>query len=551
MDGVPPAKSVIETESFCGLKKILRNQKEKMKLEDLLSNSQTSKLFSVQDDMFAAEIIQHIDPKVWKINSRDETTGNNLLHFFINKGFYSSLEYLLDSKSNQEDLRELVFQENKAGNTPLMSSLTQKMDEISKKLLQIMKTDPERLPESTYTPNKRKMTVLHLCAENGQNEFLLEILEDLNPAKLEESIFVSNKEQRTVLDMCKDEQTLLHILERLIEEASPTPTDIEERLKYCDYKKRNILNHWARNNLHRPIDYLMKHLSSETFKEMMLAQSSNGNNPMMVSALHSKKESLERFLHHICFHRDLYNEDDFENILHARDIQGDTLLALVLQQSGRLDAAKNIILDMEKKFHGAETDTDTNSNEDAAKGKRELLECLKENLKPSVEVQKAINDIENSLPKSFTQKAGIAARVFLKSLLIPVLVLFFDIGFDAILVGTYWDYENDDSQYNHEMCRNTTINSTTLRAHNQTSLHEDIQCEEEKQSEMPFVCIPLALDKFSRFNYSLVFVISPWVFYYIEYCQSVQWEKSVEVKRRKNENNTVNSSLSGDSGKKG
>ena len=284
---------------------------------------------------------------------------------------------------------------------------------------------------------------------------------------------------------------------------------------------------------------------------MMLVQSSNGNNPMMVSALHSKKESLEQFLHHICLHRDLYERDDLKKVLHAKDTHGDTLLALVLQQSGRLDAAKNTILDMEKKFHGAETDTDTNTNEDTAKGKRELLECLKENLKPSVEVQKAINDIENYLPKSFTQKAGIAARVFLKSLLIPVLVLFFDIGFDAILVGTYWDYENDDSQYNHEMCRNTTINSTTLRAHNQTSLHEDIQCEEEKQSAMPFVCIPLALDKFSRFNYSLVFVISPWVFYYIEYCQSVQWEKSVEVKRRKNENNTVISSLSGDSGKKG
>ena len=171
-EGDPDAKSVMGTECIFGLQRILKKENGKLQLENLLSPSQSSKLFEVRDDKFAAEIIQNIDPKVWKINSREETTGNNLLHFFINEAFYASLEYLLDSKSNQEDLRKLVFQENKAGNTPLMSSLTlnshEKMNEISQKLLQIMKTDPERLPESTCTPNKRKMTVLHLSAQNGK-----------------------------------------------------------------------------------------------------------------------------------------------------------------------------------------------------------------------------------------------------------------------------------------------------------------------------------------------------------------------------------------------
>ena len=534
---------MLRTESYTGLRKTLADPEERAKLEDILSESSPSKLFKIRDDKFAAEIIQKIDPEVWKIKSKNETRGDNLLHYFINEGFYLSFKYLLDTASSS-DLTELVFEQNKAGNTPLMSSLTQNMHAISHKLWQIMQKDVERFADTSSSLNQRKMTVLHLCAQNEENKLLLQIFKALHSTK-QDSLFTRTREGRTVLDICKDEDTLIQILELL------DLTQLEQDLQYCDHKDRNILNHWARNNLHLSIDYLQMNISKETFKEMILKESLNGKNPIMISALHSKKESLERFLHHICFYRSLY-KDDLDKILHSKDIYGDTILSLILQQSGRLDAAKNIILDMEKKYHGAETETcETHStmNKATDEGKRRLLKCLKEHLNPSVEVQKAIDDIESSLPKSTAKKAGICFRVILKSFLVPVLVLFFDIFFDGVLVYQYSDYENDDLIDDHEKCRNATLSSRMdLIYDNETSLRDDAHCEVEKRSAMPFVCIPLALDKYSRFNYSLAFVISPWIFYYIEYCQSVYWENSVKVAMN-HRIKLFNLSSSGDPGK--
>ena len=49
------------------------------------------------------------------------------------------------------------------------------------------------------------------------------------------------------------------------------------------------------------------------------------------------------------------------------------------------------------------------------------------------------------------------------------------------------------------------------------------------QTGSHYVCIPLGLNMMSRYYYSLAFVLSPWLFYYIEYCQSKYWEKFKEV----------------------
>ena len=125
----------------------MANPEERAKLKDILSKSSPSKLFEIRDDQFAAEIIQRIEPEVWKIKSKNETRGNNLLHYFINEGFYRSFKYLFDTASSS-DLTELVFERNKAGNTPLMSSLTQNMHAISLKLWQIMQKDVERFADT-------------------------------------------------------------------------------------------------------------------------------------------------------------------------------------------------------------------------------------------------------------------------------------------------------------------------------------------------------------------------------------------------------------------
>ena len=248
----------------------------------------------------------------------------------------------------------------------MMYSLTQmcekladtdkKMEEVRRKIWSITKRPEnfERITAASQFLNHRKMSLLHLCTQNGENKVLLAILKLLKDIeqqrdvqKIQEVIFHQSGERKTILDMCRDECTVIQILDMLIF------PDAEESLKYYDIGNRNLFNCWARRNFHRAIYHVQTRTSEQVFREMVLKRSTNGNNPMMVAALHNNKESLDMFLFHIGSHPCLYT-GDIDDILHNEDEYGDTLLALVVQQTGRLDAARNILLDMEKKHHGAE-----------------------------------------------------------------------------------------------------------------------------------------------------------------------------------------------------
>ena len=272
----------------------------------------------------------------------------------------------------------------------------------------------------------------------------------------------------------------------------------------------------------------------------------------MISALHSNKKCLSIFLHHIGLYQKCLYRDEIGDILHHESNFGHTLLALVLQQGGGLGAAEHFLLDLEREHHldaakdkqelEAEEDAGNNESEretekereanakakEKAKkevkkeGKRNLTACLQKHLTPSIEVQKALHELDNSLQKSTCQKAFIWIRVFFKSFLIPVALLVLDVAFDGLLVYKYHDHEESNLLDQYHMCKEAVINRTSTQLHNDT-------CEAEWSSTMPFVCIPLALDKYSRFNYSLAFVLSPWIFYHIEYGLSKYWTDSVKV----------------------
>ena len=103
-------------------------------LETVLSETQN--LFDFKNDKFTASIINQVNPDVWKINSKNGEREENLLHFFINERFLLSTQGLLTV--NHPHLAQLVFEANKAGSTPFMSSLKQEMEEVSCKIWRIM-----------------------------------------------------------------------------------------------------------------------------------------------------------------------------------------------------------------------------------------------------------------------------------------------------------------------------------------------------------------------------------------------------------------------------
>ena len=501
---------ILRTEDYQGLKKVLADPKEKERFRAAVSSSETSTLFGLKNDTFVASIIDRMDPETWKIKSKIEGRGDNLLHHFINEGYCLSAIALLTK--DHPHVTDLVFERNAAGNTPLMSSLKQRMEPVSHKIWEVMLLRGQAKIEDIVSQLNH---ILQLCAQNEDNKLLLKILEGIhyqNPQKVCELVFARTTEGRTILDTCRDKDTLIQIL-KLLEIKT-----VEEELLHCNNEEKNVLHHCARYDFHEAIFHLQIHLSAKTFKKMIMQRSSEGNNAMMVSALHGNKRTLDILLRHVWLQvstSTLYKDPFIGEILHDENKLGETLLTLAFLQSENLQNANHSLLEMEKQYHGADRDS----------GILELKACFRKHLRPSRDVQKVLTDIENSLPISSTIKIlAIWIKLFFTSLLIPVALFFFDMFFDAVLVYKY--HGDDDNQY--RLCREYAsgrLSNETVLPSNDATL-----CEESLILEMPFVCTPLALDNYSRFNYSLTFVISPWVLFFVEFCQSEYWQASRKVK---------------------
>ena len=98
-------------------------------------------------------------------------------------------------------------------------------------------------------------------------------------------------------------------------------------------------------------------------------------------------------------------------------------------------------------------------------------------------------------------------QVFLKTLLIPVVLLIVDAVPDFALVDSY---------------RHNWLNSTPrYRLASGYQDFESCQLQEGNRStNMSFICFPKKLGNDAKFFYSLAFVISPWFFYLFEYFHS-------------------------------
>lgn len=577
-------RKVLSDQSLRGLQEVLDSPEKRSVLESIISKAPTSFLFECRVDKFSATIIKRVDQELWRIDAKSKE-NLNLLQFFIVERQHLSIKALLEF--DHPHVQKLVFERDHKGNTPLMSSLEGRMTTASRQIWRIMQEQGVDISEELNE-------ALHLFTPKENNNLLVEILESVPLDKLQDIVFRRIFNGRTLLDMCGNESAIIKILELLQTGSSVQPGSFS----YHDKDGRNLLHHWAENNFHNAIDLLQSQgqVSNEAFGALILEESSDGNNPPMVSALHNRKESLDKFLYHIClYQRSVYKKTDIHKILHHK-AGGDTLLGLVLQQSGTLGTAELIILDLEKDYHfaearkgveekmvtdeEAETEAETDqrgfkesadteaiseetSNESSGclhrlkrqflfkaefqnhphdaeimpqneeqkerenekveasileEGKKQLTKCLREHLVPSQEVQNALHEVDTLLPKTTLQKVFIWMRVFLMSLFIPVLLLCTDVAFDGILVYKYRDYEDSDLEDHYKSCRDRTNVESN-----------DTYCEMSMSATMPFVCSPLALDKYSRLNYSLAFVIIPWIFYCIEYGQSKYWEKSVEV----------------------
>ena len=524
-------------------KYLIKKDRDENKLDRTLSSLQEpSIIFEAQEEEVAIEIMKTYNKESWKSTSVIHGTEENLLHFFIAKKFEKALLEILGNESIQEDIRELCFQSNAAQKIPLMTILSQEMEDAAMTLFKFMEKSGtnandeagvinQELESVLRQEDKRKDNIFHMCSSNAQNKLLLAICESsvVSNRCIQDGLVEENSNGRTPLDLCKDEDTLLNIFS--------TFDHTTHKVTWTDNEGKNILHHYARMDFDRVIGDLIKKLPSVEIRDMILqGSSSNGSNVLMTAATHSSRKTLELLLYFLSVFQFIHVDNgaiDMDHILHHRNEYGNTLLSLVLQHKDALQVPKIVLLGMENEFHSRQ-----------GQG-HDLTCCFHKNLKPSGDVLRAIQEVERSKKKGTVAVVWIWIQSFLKAFLIPVGIMTMDVLFDVFLVREYYHTNQDclTAQWIgcHSLSTFDTIcgPNTTERAPQGDGMGffcvQRNSCNELNTSQavqldgLNIFCIPLKLDARPRFLYSLGFVIWPWVYYVVEFLQSDVCQKMRQV----------------------
>ena len=385
---------------------------KRAKFEVFLRSAETSKLFEAAEDETAQMIMKTFTAALWKISSRN-SLNQNLLQFFITSHFKASLVYLL--RHPNPHVKEMVFERDMAGRAPLMvgiKSLAVKVKDNRVKakdnpakakdnpvilaIWDVMKsTSDEKIKEHFKNYDK---DILLTCATQGQNNVLIQIALMFEKSDI---LLRKNEEDRTVFDLCNCQKTVHQLLERL-----STQTNMEDALKGIKdkNKEKNILHHWAAKNFDDAIDFFRKKVSPSVFTDMLFEKSANGSTPMMVSALNGAQECLQIFLFFLSLEMKEWEpavkKERMDIILHEKNQYNNTLLSLVLKQTEILHVSKHLLLSWEKINH-KESEEGTKLADQAQR--KAVTRCMKMHLKPSVEVQMALSDVNDSLEKKKTK----------------------------------------------------------------------------------------------------------------------------------------------------
>ena len=202
-----------------------------------------------------------------------------------------------------------------------------------------------------------------------------------------------------MLELCNDKKTVVQLLQCL-----SAQTKLEDALKDLkDKKKKNLLHHWAAKNFDDAINFFRRSVSRSVFADMLFEVSTNGSTPLMVSALNGTQECLEIFLYFLSLEMTEWTPElktkRMEIILHHKNNYNSTLLSLVLKQNEILQVSKHILLGWEKINHKEIEGRNLTDQEQ----RQAVTRCMKKNLKPSVEVQMALSDVNDSLQKKKTK----------------------------------------------------------------------------------------------------------------------------------------------------
>lgn len=451
------------------------------------------------------------------IKATDVITRDNVLHVLLNRNFLKSLEYLMEDYN----IDDLYFQSNRCGNIPLATAIEncssvlksksfdsireENIDEIAvAKLIwkEMVKIGKEKTISLRLTKlNSEKKNIFHICSESRMNHLLLEICKEpwIPREVVEKALCQEDGDEMTPLFRCFNENTVLELFNYL------TRFDVNK----TNVLGNNSIHIFGEKNFVNAIKRIIQVASTEGVVDKLLLHKNNDmNTPLMTCVLANSNDSLNLLLCTL-FTMDTAGKQRavINEILHEPNAKGNTLLSLILHYQQGMALSKALSLQLEKDYHAVAN----NKTETMAK----LTNCLKNNVEPSTEVMNALNDVEKCYEKSNCQIILLFIGLLMIELLIPFLVMVFDMATDTYLVVEY--YEEID--YINILESNSTILCSKL---NNMTLN-DIEERTEKLFE-----IPAELTGLPRFVYSLLFLIIPWFFYFIEYLHSRYYSNIVK-----------------------
>ena len=470
-------------------------------------------IFQTECEQVAILIMKKYMEETWKIQFRN-MLEENILHHFIVQGFQHAVLYLMDN----HEIFDLCLQQNSAGNTPLMTMVSQNAADIALMVWDYMyKYDPFRLIGTIKHKNKSDKNILHLCTEFHEYNLLKAIVSIMKDDKMisrtgqvfeNEIIFAFNEsfpDKGKVYDKLLNQEVMLELFDII------GCNNID--LTYKDIKSDTLLHRLSQRDFSDAIKTIFSLEKNEIFRSLVFQKNGNGNTPLMSAAVNNSNKSLCYMLHRVII-LDM-SEEENEDLLHHQNNYGATLLGLVLRQQGTLLVPQTILLDLEKVHHGDE---------------REVTKCFRANLQSSLEVHKALKNIEETYAKSQFKKIGICLRVFVFICLIPAFFMMFDMGTDIKLVHDYYNcYIYNHTSYTYTHANDTRQEDLLLQSCEGRNKSPMIEFMQNDTFQRGFYSYPDHLSTEAKFFYSLIFIIIPWIAYMIEFYLSKKFTLCIEV----------------------
>lgn len=246
-----------------------------------------------------------------------------------------------------------------------------------------------------------------------------------------------------------------------------------------------------------------------TEADLCYPEEATGNNPIVIAAKLRHKDLVSSILRSNKFEG---SDNQFlADLIHSRNLSGDTLLHTVALQGPELEEQKLLILRKEIQIHCV---SEITHEADQLK----LQRCLRTQLKSSseaaiiLEQSRALQGIPKTDNELKAERSKVWSKLFFASLLLSLVFNAIDTGSDILIMVRYYG----------ELVGKNLVEGNNTCFNERESFDSQAVCFNHSTADdlISIQCFPIALSPESKFGYTLFFLLVPWPFFIYEFFTS-------------------------------